>query len=469
MTALNALSAIEMRRGYLNRDFSPTEVLQAVTARVEDTRRFNAFITPTLESALREAREAERLYLSGHAAPLPLLGIPVAVKDNFDTQEIPTTYGSGMFEGHHPNRTAACVRRIHAAGGVVIGKTNLHEFAWGITGVNPHFGPCHNPWRFDRMTGGSSSGSAAAVALMTAPVALGSDTAGSTRIPAGFCGVVGFKPSRGRISRDGLFPLAPSLDSVGLLARQPADLALALEVLAPPASSRRSEPNDMAQSVQQQETLRGVRIGVIGVSPVSPLDPVVSRVFKEALDTLQSLGANVVELDSHTLDHVLDVFTPLQRAEALAVHGQRGLFPSREHEYGDDVRLHLQEARKVSSADYLRRALERERLVDRVQLTFEDVDLMASPLAPSGPAAITSLSDADTAAVVRRQVLPYTVPQSLLGIPCCVLRAGFDCNGLPVGLQMSAPQAADDYLLKVAQIYYEATSGVQDRWPDVVE
>ena len=149
--------------------------------------------------------------------------MPIVVKDNYDMDEVRTTYGSSIFADHVPRETAECVRRVEAAGAIVVGKTSLHEFAWGITGENAHFGPCRNPWDFDRIAGGSSSGSAAALALMVAPLALGSDTAGSIRIPAGLCGIVGLKPSYDRLPRTGLFPLAPTLDHVGLMAREPRD------------------------------------------------------------------------------------------------------------------------------------------------------------------------------------------------------------------------------------------------------
>ena len=231
MTSFSGLSAAHLRRGFLSGDFSPVEVMYAVLARISETDCFNTFITLVPEQALRSAQEAERRYRRGEVDATPLLGIPVAVKDNYDTAGIRTTYGSSMFADHVPSESASCVALVEAAGGIVVGKTNLHEFAWGISGINPHFGACHNPWDYSRIAGGSSSGSAAALALMQTPLALGSDTAGSIRVPAGFCGVVGFKPSQDLLSRHGLFPLAPTLDHAGVLSRDPHDLRLLLPVL----------------------------------------------------------------------------------------------------------------------------------------------------------------------------------------------------------------------------------------------
>ena len=225
--ALNQLSARALRQGYLRREFSPVEVLEAVAARLErDAPLQRVHHAAASTPRWRRRKRAEKLYLSGETDAQPLLGIPIAVKDNYDMRQVRTTYGSSIFADHLPTESAECVRRAEAAGAIVIGKTNLHEFAWGITGENPHFGPCRNPWDDTRIAGGSSSGSAAAVALMVTPLALGSDTAGSIRIPASLCGIVGFKPTYDRWPRAGLFPLAPSLDHVGLMAREPRDLAI---------------------------------------------------------------------------------------------------------------------------------------------------------------------------------------------------------------------------------------------------
>jgi aspartyl-tRNA(Asn)/glutamyl-tRNA(Gln) amidotransferase subunit A len=467
MTSLNRLSAGALRQGYLRREFTPVEVLEAVADRAEETRRFNAFITPLLDSAMVKARDAEKLYFRGEAQAQSqsLLGIPIAVKDNYDMEKVTTTYGSSMFAEHLPQETAACVRRVEAAGAIVVGKTNLHEFAWGITGENPHFGPCHNPWDFDRIAGGSSSGSAAAVALMVTPLALGSDTAGSIRIPASLCGIVGMKPSYDRLPRAGLFPLAPTLDHVGLMAREPGDLALLLAVLEdPPRFPGVSAPDEGARA-GSGDAMCGMRVGVLPATAYARLDDDLSNVARAALDVLTSLGAEAVELDSEVFAHTLGIFAPIQQAEAFFVHQSRGLFPERGSEYGADVRERLGLSQLVTLSDYLTATTARERLAAELRGLFETVDILLTPLGAARTPTLASLSVGDGAAAFRQLMLSHTVSQSLAGIPCCAVRAGFDRDGLPVGVQFSAARGADARLLQVVDTYYQSTSAVQEQWP----
>jgi aspartyl-tRNA(Asn)/glutamyl-tRNA(Gln) amidotransferase subunit A len=465
MTSLNQLSAGALRHGYLGREFSPVEVLEAVAARLEETRRFNAFITPLLDAALERAQGAEKLYLRGEADSQPLLGVPIAVKDNYDMEQVRTTYGSSIFAEHLPRESAECVRRVEAAGAIVVGKTNLHEFAWGITGENPHFGPCHNPWDHARIAGGSSSGSAATLALMVAPLALGSDTAGSIRIPASLCGIVGMKPSYDRLPRAGLFPLAPTLDHVGLMSREPSDLAVLLKVL---------DDTPRAHTVTQLDTgpqpggggdMRGLRVGVLPATSVDPLDEDVLRVVRATLDVLVALGAQLVELDAQVFEHTLRTFAPIQQAEAFFVHHSRGIFPARGSEYGDDVRERLELSRSVTLADYLTAATARDRLSASLRAVFARVDVLLTPLGAACAPTLASLSDSASSAAFRKLMLSYTVPQSLAGIPCCAVRAGFDRDGLPVGVQFSAPRGADARLLQVVETFYRSTPAVQEKWP----
>ena len=465
MTSLNRLSAGALRKGYLRREFSPVEVVEAVAARLEETRRFNAFITPLLDAALEKAHGAETLYLRGEADSQPLLGVPMAVKDNYDMGHVRTTYGSSLFADHVPRETAECVRRVAAAGAIVVGKTSLHEFAWGITGENPHFGPCHNPWDFARIAGGSSSGSAAALALMVAPLALGSDTAGSIRIPAGLCGIVGLKPSYDRVPRAGLFPLAPTLDHVGLMAREPGDLAVLLKVVEDTPRAPHFTALERGSHLGSGDAMRGVRVGVLPASSNDQPDGDLSSVVLAALDVLVSLGAELVELDAQVFAHLLGTFAPIQQAEAFFVHHSRGLFPERRSEYGDDVRARLELSQSVMLADYLSAASARDRLAADLRAIFGTVDVLLTPLGAARAPTLASLADGDGSAAFRKQMLSHTVPQSLAGIPCCAVRAGFDRDGLPVGVQFSAPRGADDRLLRVVDTFYQSTPAIQEKWP----
>jgi aspartyl-tRNA(Asn)/glutamyl-tRNA(Gln) amidotransferase subunit A len=461
---LAELSAAALRRGYCRREFSPVEVLLALAARLEDTRRFNAFITPLLDAALEKARRAEDLYVRGEAADRPLLGVPIAVKDNFDMAQVRTTYGSALFADHLPAESAECVRRVERAGAIVIGKTNLHEFAWGVTGENPHYGPCRNPWDPARATGGSSSGSAAAVALMAAPLALGSDTAGSIRIPASLCGIVGLKPTFDRLPRTGLFPLAPTLDHVGLLAREPGDLAVLLHVLED--RHLRGATGDLdAEAPQAGHAMRGLRLGVVPWSSGDEPDGDVAAVFRAAVALAESQGAELFELDTELFAHVLGTFAPIQQAEAYFVHHSRDLYPAHRSEYSDDVRVRLELAESVSLADYLAGATERDRLAARVRQIFETVDVLLTPVGAARTPTLDDLSDGASASAFRKLMLSHTVPQSLSGIPSCAVRAGFDRQGLPIGVQLSAPRGGDERLLQVVNAFYLLTQPIQGRWP----
>jgi aspartyl-tRNA(Asn)/glutamyl-tRNA(Gln) amidotransferase subunit A len=467
MTALHELSAGALRQGYLRREFSPVEVLEAAAARADQTRRANAFITLLPDAALEKARAAEKLYLRGEADALPLLGVPIAVKDNYDTEQVRTTYGSSIFADHLPRQTAECVRRVEAAGAIVVGKTNLHEFAWGITGENGHFGACRNPWDLARIAGGSSSGSAAAVALMVAPIALGSDTAGSIRIPASFCGIVGMKPSYDRLPRSGLFPLAPTLDHVGLMAREPRDLAVLLRVTEDAPCTHALTDLEEGPGPGDGDGLRGVRVGVLPATSYEQLDGDLAEVVRATLGVLAAQGAELVELDPAIFAHTLGVFAPIQQAEAAFVHQARGLFPGRESEYGEDVRARLELAQAVTLADYFAGTTARDALRARLGEVFETVDILLTPLGAARTPTFASLSDGDVSAAFRALMLRYTVPQSLGGIPACAVRAGFDRDGLPVGVQFSAARGADERLLRVVDTFHRSTAAVQERWPTI--
>ncbi len=465
MNALNRLSAADLRRGYLRREFSPVEVLRECVARVEATRGFNAFVTTLCDAACKDARRAEDVYRRGEAASQPLLGVPIAVKDNYDTAQVRTTYGSSLFANHVPRETAECVRRAVAAGAIVIGKTSLHEFGMGVTGENSHFGPCLNPWDDTRIAGGSSSGSAAAVALMAAPLALGSDTAGSIRVPGSLCGVAGLKPTYDRLPREGLFPLAPSLDHVGLLAREPGDLAILLGVLDDRSRPRPLGGRRAAAQEADADVLCGLRVGVLPASSLAEIDEDVAAVARAAATSMASAGAETVELDAGLFAHVLRTFVPIQQAEVSFVHRSRGLFPAQRSAYGDDVRERLDLSGAVSLDDYFASTARRDRLADDVRSLFAAVDIVLTPAGGDRAPTLVSLSDAAAAAAFRKRTLLHTVLQSLTGIPACVVRAGFDRDGLPVGVQLAAPRGADERLLEVADAFWRATQAVQDRWP----
>ncbi|MGO9180022.1 MAG: amidase [Candidatus Limnocylindrales bacterium] len=368
-----SFSATDLTDAIARARLSAVEAAAASLARVEADRSGNAFITLCPERALCRASSE----LTG-----PLAGVPFAVKDLLDTAGVRTTYGSAIFADHVPRRTARAVRHLEAAGAVMVGKTNLHEFAWGVTSQNPHWGTVANPTRPGRVAGGSSGGSAAAVADYQVPIALGTDTGGSIRIPAACCRVVGYKPAYGSVSRSGIFPLSPSLDTVGPIARTVADVALVAGVL-----TGRPSP---------APRLDGLRIGILRETG--------------AESDLEALGA-----------HLSDVILPEPLADLMAVFLAEAAishlpwFPEQRDRYGADLQIKLDGAQKVSAVDY-RRGLLALRQLRRLALLKPDVDLIASPVLDI-PVPADDCWEPD----VRSALTRYTRPFNFLGWPAIAI------------------------------------------------
>lgn len=454
------LSADELRRHYSERELSPVDVIEAVAAGIDRVQpALNLFMALCIERAREEARAAERRFATG--TPRPLEGIPIAVKDLLDTAGVSTTYGSAIFASHVPEADAVAVRRAREAGAIVVGKTATHEFAWGITCDNPHYGPCRNPWDPDRIPGGSSGGSAAALAASVVPLALGSDTGGSIRIPAAFCGVIGLKPTYDRVDVAGTFPLAPSLDHVGPMARRPGDARLLYRVL---TGSHR----DIASN-EREAGLAKLRLGVCRDLHEVELADDVERVLLEMAAIAKDLGAEVVESELPAGELMRRTFATVQRAEALDTHRRRNLFPQRSAEYGSDVRSRLERAQEIDPHDYLGAAADRARIAARLAAVFDQVDLLLTPVSAASPVRVgeTTIVHGGKQVDFRTVVLGATTPQNLAGLPSCALRGGFGRDGMPIGLQLTGPQGAEELVLAAVGSLFEATPATQDRRPDV--
>jgi aspartyl-tRNA(Asn)/glutamyl-tRNA(Gln) amidotransferase subunit A len=343
----------------------------------------------------------------------------LAVKDLFDTAGIVTTYGSILFAEHVPNETAECVRRLEGAGYVNVGKTNLHEFAYGTTSENPHFGTVPNPVGQGRVAGGSSGGSAAALAAGVADAALGSDSGGSIRIPAACCGVVGFKPSYGLVPLDGCFPLAPSFDHAGPLARDVAGCVRMMEALAPGLSPAELELNDVD----------------VGVACLDSAEPLVRARVAAAAELFPR--GRPVDLPS------ADDFGPAFQREAGEVHGE--LFREHADSYGENVRAKLERCLAVTDAEYERAVSARDEYRERLLEAVADVDLLVTPtlvcVAPAAPADELALRD---------RLTQLTFPLNAAGWPAIALPCGPAEDGLPASLQLAAPPGEDALVLGAA-------------------
>jgi aspartyl-tRNA(Asn)/glutamyl-tRNA(Gln) amidotransferase subunit A len=448
--------------------FGVSALLDAVAARIDAVDGLvGGFTSLCLDRAREEARAAESAWASGQ--PRPLEGIPFGAKDLFDTEGVRTAYGSAMFASHVPERDAEAVRRARAAGAILVGKTQTHEFAWGITSVNEAMGSARNPWARDRVSGGSSGGSAVVLAADELPLTLGSDTGGSIRAPAAFCGIVGLKPTYGRISGAGAWPLTRSLDHPGPMARTPADAAALLEAIAgvDPADPA---TKDVPAGDVTGELCRGASGLVIGLCPdlhLVELATDIRAAFEAAVRALEAAGARFVEVKLPEAGLIYDAFGVIQRAEALDVHRRAGLYPARRAEYGADVLGRLDAACEVTLEQYLAASVDRQRVRAGFARLFGGCDLLLTPVSAGSPIAIGSETVEHNGREVtfRELVMSYTIPQDLVGLPACAVRAGFDALGVPVGVQLTGPPWSEARVLRGAQALFDATRETQTRRP----
>jgi aspartyl-tRNA(Asn)/glutamyl-tRNA(Gln) amidotransferase subunit A len=437
------LSASELLAGYRSRELSPLDVVAALVERIAALDgALGAFAAVCGERALEEAAAAERAHARGGARPLE--GVPFAAKDLLDSEGVRTTYGSRIFAGHVPRRDAEALAAVRAAGGILVGKTQTHEFAWGITSINEAMGSSRNPWDLGRVPGGSSGGSAVAVAAGLVPFALGTDTGGSVRIPAAFCGVTGMKPSFARVSTAGVWPLAPSLDHVGALARTPGDAALLLGE--PP-------PDPAVATVVACPDLHLVALGQAQ-----------QHAYDVALAALARGGAAIEERALPEAALAGAAFRAVQAYEAGRVHRGAGLWPARAADYGKDVRRRLELSDTVTDADYATALADVARLRAGFERLLGDGAVLVTPVSSVAPPAA---SDGEALRGLRDAVMPYTWPHNLAGLPSCAVRAGFDDAGLPVAVQVAAAPGGDAAVLAAAAALHDATPDVQAPWPSL--
>lgn len=451
-------SAGELTSAYTAGAASPIEAVASVIARIEaNDDPVGAFTVTTFERALAEARARTDELVRGERRG-SLHGVPVAVKELYDVAGAETSYGSEMLVGRVPKADAAAVGRLKAAGAVVVGLTRTHEFAWGITTQHETRGSTRNPWNPDFVPGGSSGGSAAAVACGFVPIALGSDTAGSIRIPAAYCGVMGFKPTYGTVSLDGACPLSPSLDHGGPLARTGDDIAACIEALIGAPSGRgREDLNDLVVAVCPD--LRGL-----------PLADEHEAAFQAAVEIARGLGAGVVETPFESAEGMYeDVFSPIQLYEAYRVHTEDlGFYPGRADEYSASVARRIELAGTVTRADYERAVRRRDEIRTRFAELFEVADLLIAPCSAGPPSPVSDPNRAPYGGErvpFRDVVLPYTVPFNLAGVPACTVPVALDALGIPVGVQIAGGFGADDLVVAAAGALVRALG--PPRFPEV--
>jgi len=461
---------------FRKRQLSPVELTRLLLDRIAKLDpQLSSFITVAADLALAQARQAERELLARKSSRDrgPLHGIPISLKDNIYTADVRTTAGSRILANFIPQHDATLVAQLKAAGAVLLGKTNLHEFAYGVTSNNPHFGPVHNPWNLACIPGGSSGGSAAAVAAGLCYGSIGTDTGGSIRIPAALCGIVGLKPTLGRVSVDGVIPLSPKLDCAGPLARTVPDAALLLE---PILQRVKGEPSPRA--LEKSAVKRKFTLGIPNEFFLDVVSQEVYFVFDEALRALKKLGVRFKPISVPLLKETEDAGSQIAWPEATLYHSQAGWFPGRAADYGEDVSSRLAIGAKTTAVTYLSALEFREKFIQQFHLALEDhgVDALVYPTTPiTAPQIGQETMRIDSSAVssratrtngspagsggehsTRALLLRNNRPANLAGVPAISVPCGFTPDNLPVGLQFLGAVTDEHLLLQLALLFEQA-------------
>ena len=449
------------------KEVSPVEVVEAHLERIQRLEpTLNSFITLLPEQAMAAARQAEGEIAAGRSRG-PLHGVPLGLKDLYYTQGVKTTSGSRIFDDFIPAYDSTVMERFRQAGAILLGKLNMHQFAYGPTGENPDYGHMHNPWDPEMITGGSSGGSGSAAAVGECTITMGSDTGGSIRIPSALCGVAGLKPTYGLLSRHGLFPLSWCLDHAGPMVRSVEDCALVLNATAgydsnDPASAEVG-PHDYAAALGGD--INGLRIGVPKEYFQVPIDSEVEQAVRQAIDLLEKLGATVTEVSWPMYHHAQAISSTIVMAEAAAIH--RKLLAEKAEQYAPPVRLRIEAGLFVSGADYLRAQQARTLFNRQSRELLQQVDLLAGPTMVitahkigAGKVKVGDVTMGSTAALTQ-----YTRPFNINGFPAITVPCGFSHQGLPIGLQLAGRPFDEVTVLRAAHAYEQATDWHKKRPP----
>ena len=473
MSNVTDLTLSEMRAGLDARKFSSRELVQAALDQIAKfDSSLHAFLHLDAESALKQADEADH----NRQPDKPLQGIPIAIKDVLMIEGLPCTCGSKILEGFIAPYTATSVKRLKEAGAIIIGKTNMDEFAMGSSTENSAYGVTHNPWDLTRVPGGSSGGSAAAVAAHDVPVALGTDTGGSVRQPASLCGVTGLKTTYGRVSRYGLVAFGSSLDTVGAFGRTAEDVATIFSIMAGRDEKDATSVNQPVPQIKfDVNAVRGLKIGVPKEYFIAGIQPEVEEKTRAAIEMLKNLGAEIREISLPHTEYALPVYYIIAPAEASANlarydgvrYGPRAeadnlwdvYFKTRGQKFGAEVARRIMIGTYALSAGYYDayygQAQKVRTLIKRdFENAFKDVDVVAAPTAPTTAFKISEHVN-DPLAMYLEDV--FTLPASLSGVPGISFNVGFDKNNLPVGLQLIGPHFREDLLLRVTHEYQQVT------------
>jgi aspartyl-tRNA(Asn)/glutamyl-tRNA(Gln) amidotransferase subunit A len=453
-------SIAEIGKLFRTGKLSPLELTRFLLARIESLNpKLNAYLTVDEEGAIKAARRAESARgpkKSKNRDLGPLHGIPISLKDNIYTAGIRTTAGSKILREFIPLHDAPVVTALKKAGAVILGKTNLHEFAYGVTTVNPHYGPTRNPWDLQRISGGSSGGSAAALAAGLCYGSIGTDTGGSIRVPSSLCGVVGLKPGIGRVSTDGVVPLSTTLDFVGPLARTVQDAALLFSAISASAGKERATRLGRFPSSRK----RRLRLGIPKEFFFDVLSPEVHAAFEAALHILEKQDAELVRVSLPLLAETEDAGNQIAWAEATRYHQQEGWYPARAADYGEDVRSRLEMGVNVSAISYLNALELRKKFIAGYHSVLQDETLDAF-VVPTTPIPAPLIGEDETIINAKKYptralLLRLNRPANLGGVPAISVPCGFTPAGLPVSIQFLGAVTNETLLLEIADMLESA-------------
>ncbi|OGH44218.1 MAG: glutaminyl-tRNA synthase (glutamine-hydrolyzing) subunit A [Candidatus Levybacteria bacterium RIFCSPLOWO2_02_FULL_37_11] len=462
MNNLSSLSLKESTKGLKEKKFSALELTKACLGQIKKVEvKVNAFVTICENEALEEANKADKKRLNG--SNLPLLGVPIAIKDNFSTSGIKTTASSKVLENYIPPYDATVIKKLKEAGVIIIGKTNMDAWAHGSSTETSDFGATKNPWNTNHLPGGSSGGSAASVAANEAVAAIGSETAGSIRQPASWCGVVGLKPTYGRVSRYGLIAMASSLDSPGPITKTVEDSALILEVLAGrdemDASTSPLPVGDYSQNLETD--IKKLRIGISDSYFIAGIDQEVETSVRNAIGKLESLGAKIETIKLFDPKYAIDVYTIIQRSEVSSnLARYDGIRYGNERDFfGEEAKRRIMLGTFALSSGYYdqyynKASKVRSVIIEDFKKAFEKVDVIIAPTSPS----LALPVGASKQSVMFGEIADVLVePSSIAGLPGINIPIGFSKSNLPIGMQIMGPQFAEQLILQVANQYEETT------------
>jgi aspartyl-tRNA(Asn)/glutamyl-tRNA(Gln) amidotransferase subunit A len=469
ITSLITLASVKTMSDRVRQgDLSPSELVEACLERIKKFNpSLNAFITILEENARQDAKVAERQIKEGHYIG-PLHGIPFSIKDVINARGVKCTAGSKIMSDYISKINATSVEKMKNAGAILTGTNNTHEFACGITNVNPHYGSSKNPWNSSKLSGGSSGGSAVSVGAGMIPVSLATDTSGSIRVPSSLCGVVGIKPTYGRVSKYGIVALAPSLDHVGCITRSAWDAAAVLQTIAgrDPFDST-TETKEVPNYVEIIENGKenNLSVGIPKEYFFDFLQPEVQKVFFNFVDTIKSMDISVSDVHLSESDKIYDSWRPLRLGEAAEIHMK--WLQTRSEDYGEDVRKMLMQGTEVSAVDYIRALKFRKDLMNEFVTLLQNLDVLIMPTTP-----ITAPEFDEQTVVIGDETLPIyqalsrnTIAFDSTGLPAVNVPAGFSSNDMPVGVQIVGAPFKEEKILSLAYAYEQINDSVMKFTP----